>query len=129
MNELESRQVAQLGEQGFGVKEIAEQLGLDELDVKLCLRAEEVGNEVDRDITDEDLKKLRKNALSLALGANDESVQAQMTRFLIERDRPSKVAVSTGVNPMQINIMIQEANKRMAETIQAYSSSPQITNS
>ena len=129
MNELESRQVAALAGQGFGVGDIASQLGLDELDVKLCLRAEGEGRDEDRDITDEDLKKLRKNALSLALGANDESVQAKMTMFLIERDRPSKVAVGTGVNPMQINIMIQEANKRMAETIQAYTTPPELTQS
>jgi hypothetical protein len=128
MNDLEVRQVLALSGQGFGAKDISGQLGLEELDVKLALRTQDSGTEEDRDITDAELKVLRKNAFVLATQAEDESVQAQMTRFLIERDKPTKVAApAQGINPMQINIMIQEANKRMAETIQAYTT-PTISN-
>lgn len=86
LGELEQRQIAALIREGVPDDEIARQMDIEPALVKLVASK----NGADRDIDDDQLAILRKHAFNLALGASDDSTQARMTMFLLERDRPSK---------------------------------------
>lgn len=86
--EITNRQILAMANEGLNADLIAADLGLAIEQVKLVLSAHRAGTEVDRDINDTQLAALRRNAYNLALGSDDDSVQARMTMFLIERDRP-----------------------------------------
>lgn len=89
IGELESRQILSLAGDGASPAEIAKGLGVEESLVRLVLSSHEVGNTADRDINDEQLEALRRHAYNLAIGSSEESIQAKMTMFLLERDKPS----------------------------------------
>ena len=86
LGELTSRQIVALGRDGLAVPDIAEQLGVEVSLVKLVLEGNSVPG--DRDITDDDLSALRRHAVDLALRAENEAIQARMTMYLIDRDKP-----------------------------------------
>ncbi len=90
LGELTTRQIIVFAEQGASVKEIADELQIEEAMVRLVLAANNAGNPEDRDINDAQLAQLRQKAFELALTAESESVAAQLTMFLIERARPAK---------------------------------------
>lgn len=88
VSELLSRQIVALSRDGASAEEIATSAGISIELVKLVLaRHNQIG---DADITEEDLANLRAHALGLALNADDLSIQAKMTQWLIERARPTK---------------------------------------
>ena len=96
IGELQTRQIMALVNDGLSAGEIAKATDTDEALVKLVIaRCTQDG---DRDISDEDLMKLRKHAIDLAFNANEESVQMKMTQWLIERDKPRKV--ETPISPI-----------------------------
>lgn len=119
LDELNTRQIVALSKDGMSSGEIASSLGIEEAAVKLVMNRNEVGSAVDRDIDDDQLAALRRHAVGLALGAEDEGVQARMTMFLIERDKPKERSVSSPI--VQINQALISANetfKKMVETYQ-----------
>lgn len=121
--DLTARQICSLGEQGCTVEQISKELDVESALVKLILSRNNVSGASDRDITDEDLKLLRRKAVDLALGAEDESVQARMTMFLIERDRP---AVRAPTSPLvAINQAIISANENFSRLLKEYETPPQ----
>lgn len=125
VHDLVARQVLALSSQGFKPDAIAGELEIGEEIVRSVLSVNKAGAVEDRDIDDAQLKRLRAHAFDLATMANDEGVQAKLTMFLLERDRPAKPAItSTGINPVQINIAIQQANDRMAELLKAHTAVP-----
>jgi len=122
VHDLVARQILALSAQGFNPPAIAGELVVDEAVVRSVLSVNGAGAKEDRDIDDAQLKRLRAHAFDLATMANDEGVQAKLTMFLLERDKPAKLPTqSTGINPVQINIAIQQANDKMAQLLQAHS--------
>ena len=118
LGELQTRQIVSLLADGMAPDQIASSLELDVALVKLVAARHNQGE--DRDITDQDLAALRAHAVSLALGAENEAVQAKMTMFLIERDKPKKQ--NTVINPVVlVNQAIRQANGIFNELSQAYS--------
>jgi DNA-binding transcriptional MerR regulator len=100
-------QVNSLKSQGLSAEEISEALTMDLADVKLMFVDTKKQETLD-DITDVEFKMLTQKAMNLALAAESEKVQADMTKFLIERKRPraSRSAQDTGVTIDQINQLI-----------------------
>ena len=117
IGELQSRQIVALAEDGMSAEEIATATETDLSLVKLVIaRSTQDG---DRDITDEDLKKLRRHAVELAFRAEDESVQARMTQWLIERDKPVKKEVQ--ISPiLAINQAIIDARGAFGDLMKEY---------
>lgn len=103
---------------GMAVEDIANSINVDPALVKLVVARN--SQDGDRDITDEDLKTLRRHAVDLALSAEDEAVQARMTQWLIERDKPKQKDVS--INPiLAINQAIIASTQQFHELTKAYS--------
>jgi len=128
IGDLTQRQVLALAEQGASSTEIAETLEIEEAAVKLVLNANSAGSAQDRDINDEQLAILRQKAFQLAVGAEDESVSARMTMFLIERDKP-RLKEQTISPFMQINNAIINGSARFDELARQYSGSIEIQSS
>jgi len=116
--ELVSRQILALASQGSGVSEIASSLGIEEPFVKLVLERHAEVDAVDRDINDDELKALRHHAFRLATEANDETVQARLTMFLIERDKPSKERGGSSI--LAINKALVLANDSFQNLVKDY---------
>lgn len=114
IGEMTTRQIVALANDGAGVDEIATTLNIEVPLVKLALEGNNVdkSSAPDRDITDDDLKLLRRHAMNLALSAENEAVQARMTMYLIDRDKP-KVAEQTASPITLINNALITANKSM----------------
>jgi hypothetical protein len=119
IGELSSRQILALSNEGCAADVISKELKIEESLVRLVLSAHKGGSQDDRDINDAQLALLRSRALGLALGAEDETVAAKMTMFLIERDRPRKVE-HTGPNIGQINMAISVAREKFLELSDKY---------
>lgn len=118
IGELQTRQIVALLKDGMTVEQIAESCQLDPCLVKLVVARN--SQDGDRDITDDDLKNLRRHAVELAMGADDQSVQARMTQWLIERDRPRKQ--EQAINPiMAINQAIITSMEQYKELSKSFS--------
>lgn len=118
-NEIENRQILALANQGGTAAEIAKALDIEEAGVRLVLAAHEKGSVEDRDINDEQLERLRKHAYNLAVGAEDEVVQARLTMFLLERDKPSDRKSSNNIT--SINQALILANDSFKKLVDSYS--------
>lgn len=124
VDELTSRQIIRLSEQGAPAEEIASTLSLELPFVKLVLSSNSQGSDVDRDINDDQLKRLRDHAFHLAVGADDEAVQARMTQFLIERDKPRERAP---MNPIiAINQALIQANDSFKQMTEKFSKPEEV---
>lgn len=122
IGENTTRQIAALAEQGCTSAAIAESLGVEEAYVKLVMQRNEVGN--DRDIDDTQLASLRKHAFNLAVAAENEGIQARMTMFLIERDKPKE---KKDVSPiMLINQAIVAARTDFDKLKESFQSNGQV---
>jgi hypothetical protein len=117
IGELESRQIAAWLSGGCSPEDIARELGVDIALVKLVGAKNELV--ADRDISDEELGILRKHAFALAVSAESQEVQAKMTTFLLERDRPSKKEAAVNIIT-QINQGLASANAKYDEMIKLY---------
>ena len=114
-------------EQGGTVEEIASEMNLLESDVLLVAGSRlKPGQEEDAgfDITADQLATLRGHAFQLALGAEDQAIQAKLTMWLIDRRAPAKTN-SGGVNFLQINQQIEEARTKTAALFATYSNPSQ----
>ena len=121
VSDLESRQIVALARDGMSSGDIAKELSKDEALVKLVLNTNEAGSAQDRDINDDELASLRRNAYNLAIGAEDESVQARLTMFLLERDRPPKVANQSQGNAIgNINNAVILAQRGFNDLLKEY---------
>ena len=119
LSDLTARQIISLADQGASSEEIAKSLELEPALVKLVMSRHEVGSASDRDIDDEQLSVLRKHAFNLAPAAGDEGIQARMTMFLLERDRPSgpkQVSSITAIN--QALILANGAFEKLSKDFQ-----------
>lgn len=124
IGEMTSRQIVALANEGLDCGSIARELNVEVSLVKLVLSANlPQDSSPERDLDDNDLVELRHNAKRLALCAEDESVQARMTMFLIERDKPRKIADS-GPNIGNINIAIMQSREKFMELTEKYAKIP-----
>jgi hypothetical protein len=117
LGELEQLSIRTLLAQGAKVEDIASEMGIEVALVKLVGAREELVE--DRDITDQELQYLRKHAYNLATGADSHEVQARMTQFLLERDRPSKKEASVNIIA-QINQNLAQGTSRFEELAKVY---------
>lgn len=120
IGELGTEQILSCSREGLSAEEISAELHLPVERVKLVLARHAAGAESDRDINDDDLARLRMHALSLALGAEDEAVQAKMTMYLIDRDKP-RATVAPPSNILAINQAVVLAQGRFQELMKEYS--------
>lgn len=117
IGEMQIRQICALVKDGMTPEQIASSLDIDVALVKLAVARN--GQDGDRDIDDETLKTLRSHAVALALHAEDEAVQARMTQYLIDRDKPRQVQAT--LNPITlINQALVMANGKFDELVQRY---------
>jgi hypothetical protein len=116
LGELQTRQIAALHADGMTIEQISSSLDLAPELVKLAVARN--SNDGDRDITEEDLRRLRSHAVALALGADNEGVQARMTQWLIERDKPK---VSANVSPvLMINQALVAMQQNYGDLLKSY---------
>lgn len=122
VSEITARQIGSLLGDGASVADVAEEFGLEPSVVRLIGERMNVakGQSGDRDITDADLVSLRKKALDLALSAESQEVQARMTMFLLERDKPSKKDQGQGNMIAQINQIILQGNEKYDNLVKGY---------
>lgn len=123
IGELQTRQILALIKDGCTPEQVAESMNVDPALIKLIVARN--SQDGDRDITDEDLRTLRRHAFDLATSAEDESIQAKMTQWLIERDKPKSKEVT--INPiLAINQAILASRQSFNELLKEYSDSPPI---
>jgi len=118
-------QILNYGAQGASVGEIAGELGVGEEVVKLVLQSKggvSADNANDRDITDDELKLLRRRGVDIALQSENEIVAASLIKFFIERDKPVKQAPPpTPVNHhMHIHSIVQRSNEQFKSYLTSY---------
>ena len=118
--ELSNEQILSCAREGLSADEISAELKIPVERVKLVLVRHSAGGEQDRDINDDDLARLRAHAVHLAMGAEDESVQAKMTMYLIDRDKPRAPAEKPS-NILAINQAVVLAQDKFQELIKEYS--------
>lgn len=116
IDELQSRQILSLAAQGAPAAEIATSLNIEEALVKLVLARHNPSAE--RDIDDDQLAALRRHAYNLAIGSTDEAVQARLTMFLIERDKPK--SDQRGSSITAINNALILANDSFKKLVEDY---------
>jgi hypothetical protein len=121
IGELQTRQILALVKDGMPIEQIAHSLDIDPALIKLAVARN--SQDGDRDITDEDLARLRAHAVSLALNADNEAVQAKMTMYLIDRDKPKNSNVT--INPiLMVNQAIKEAHASFHDLVKEYTDVP-----
>lgn len=109
--EIINRQILALSVDGVNAEGISSDLGVPIEQVKLVLNAHNAGSSVDRDINDEQLANLRRNAYNLALGSEDEAVQARMTMYLMDRDKPKALpSEHSGITAINKAIIIAKSS-------------------
>jgi hypothetical protein len=116
--EIVNRQILALSLDGLSAEGIASDLCVPLEQVKLVLSAHKAGSDLDRDINDEQLANLRRNAYNLAIQAEDEAVQARMTMYLLDRDKPkAQTDHRSGITAINNAIIIakQEYDSLMAD--------------
>lgn len=116
VDDLTSRQILELAAQGTPREEISSALAVEPALVNLVLSSHGQAA-AERDIDDEQLAVLRRQAYKLALQNEDLGVSAKMTRFLIERDKPKAVAQTASplANINQAIILAQGSSKKLME--------------
>lgn len=118
LDHYQTVQIASLLAQGAEPQDISEQFEVPLELVKLV--GARNGSVSDEDISEDELKLLRRHALALATSSENERVQADMTKFLIERARPAKVNQPVNIIA-QINQVLTQGNQRLNDMMRTYS--------
>lgn len=119
---MTSRQIVALSQQGLSAADIASGLEIEEAAVRLVLNTNNTGTSEDRDINDDQLATIRRSLYNLAVGADDESVQAKVGMFLLERAKPSRQKDNSNGSPIiNINKAIINAQAKFDALAKKYS--------
>lgn len=122
LSEINSRQVLALAAQGLNAPAISAELGLAEELVRVTLLGNNAGAAPDdRDISDSQLAAIRQRLADIAMNSDDENNAAKVGMFLLERDKPRKVATPEASTSLAlVNTIIVQAQDKMKALMQSY---------